>query len=109
MLVAGRSADAAGLAPHLDAFEAVTATLDAAAKARTAAGNQLIAHEVVRAREVDAVEALIAEVEPQILTRFPGRRDLLRAILAPPRRPRKKGGQSDVVATPEVEPIVVEN
>lgn len=49
-------------------------------------------HEIKRIQARDALELLIAETELGVLQKFIGRDDLVRAILAPPRKARSKPG-----------------
>ena len=78
-----------------DAVQAVAAAnkpLSDAGAARTTAQTEAAAHEIKRIQAREALELLIAETELGILQKFVGRDDLVRAILAPPRRTASKRG-----------------
>ena len=93
----GLVAKSAALAhPDLDtAVQAVAAAntpLADAGTARTAAQTAAVTHEIKRIQAREALETHIAETELGILQQFVGRDDLVRAILAPPRKaPGKRG------------------
>lgn len=63
-----------------------------ASTARVAATAQATTHEIKRIQARDGVELLIAETELGVLQKFVGRDDLVRAILAPPRKSGSKRG-----------------
>lgn len=62
------------------------AALSDAAGVRATARDEASVHELKRQKAREALELLIATTEVGILTAFPGRRDLVRALLAPPRK-----------------------
>lgn len=76
------------------------ADLEAAHAARLEARAAAEAHAVPRLRAVEAVERLTAETEVGILTKNPGRRDLVRAVLAPQRADAKDEGVAQPVPLP---------
>jgi len=83
------------LAGAVQALTKENAALGEAGAARAAARDGASVHEVKRQKAREALELLIATTEVGILTAFPGRRDLVRAILAPTRRAsvaREDGG-----------------
>lgn len=95
------------LADSLQRLAHANERLAAAEAARTQARAEAAVHEVPRVRAVDAVEALTAQTEVGILTRYPGRDDLVRAALAPQRsEPVRPASAADPVADP-VTPVPV--
>lgn len=72
---------------------AKTEALGTAESADEAAEIALLAHDVARLQLVQAIEKLGAETEAQILSRHPGRKDLVRAILDP--SPEKRGSKEE--------------
>ena len=63
-----------------------TEKLKAADTDRSVARKQVLLLDITRAEQVDAVEHAMAHTEVQILTKMPGRKDLVRALLAPVRK-----------------------
>ncbi|MBI2571008.1 MAG: hypothetical protein HYV63_28720 [Candidatus Schekmanbacteria bacterium] len=90
LLARGRELAHPDLAAHLAAVEEASAALAAAMEARTLAEEKSLLHDIRRRKILAEVHALIADSEVQILTRFPGRRDLVRATLASGRPTRKR-------------------
>lgn len=76
------------LNPLIAVLTADQENLANAAKVRDDAQVQAATHDVLRRKHVEEFNKLLAETEVGILTRFPGRRDLVRAILAPERATR---------------------
>ena len=86
------------LTPLLPGLDASMESLKAAGAARDDAFVAEGTHEVERRKILSHAQRLVADAEVAVLTRFPGRRDLVKAILAPERAaPRKR------------DPIVEEN
>ncbi len=76
--------------PELGASAAAVAKatekLKAADVDRAAARKSVLVLDITRAEQVDALELAMAHTEVQILTKMPGRNDLVRALLAPARK-----------------------
>lgn len=80
------------LVPAVERLAVSNEALAAAAAERDEATEKAAQHDVRRRALVREVEALAARTEVEILTRFPGRRDLVRAVLADPEGPRRRRG-----------------
>lgn len=88
ILTKGAALDHPDLKDSLATLAAATHALQAADEERTLQRNQVLALDIARAQLVDAVEHATAATEVAILTQAPGRRDLVRALLAPARPER---------------------
>jgi hypothetical protein len=78
----------AALEAEVGALRAATARYDECGKALSQAEAAARVHDVHRRRLLGEVETLIAQTEAQILNRFPGDDERVRAVLAPPRASR---------------------
>jgi len=96
--------------PRLEAATAALAKagqdLQQAASARDTAREQAELHELRRSRLVYGVEIAVAHCEVEILQRFPGRRDLVRAMLAPEKPARVRIPGEPVAPVDRPEPVV---
>jgi hypothetical protein len=81
----------ADLAPTVGQLKAQNVALTTSGQARDAAREAALLHDLRRRKAIDELMTLIAETEVAILTAFPGRRDLVRAILAPTTPSRRSG------------------
>lgn len=78
------------LSPLADALEFQSRLLGAASEEDIAAETALLGHAVARMKLIRRLEMTIATTEVELLTRFPGRDDIVRAVLAPPKAKKKK-------------------
>ena len=83
------------------------ASLKTAAEARDAAREAALLHDLRRRMAIGALTDLVARAEVGILTAFPGRRDLVRAILAPPTN-RSRPTEPERIETSETDADVPE-
>ena len=84
------------LTKSLATLKKETDTLHTAELERSAAQNATLVLDITRANQVAALDKLTAVTEIGILTQFPGRRDMVRAALAPARSaPRNKPESKD--------------
>ncbi|MBI5497038.1 MAG: hypothetical protein HY904_18635 [Deltaproteobacteria bacterium] len=90
LLTRARAQNHAAVVPLLPGVVAANDALKAAGDARAAASLAELPHEVERRKRVAALERVIAVAEVAILTKHPGRADLVRAVLAWPRAPKRK-------------------
>ena len=88
ILALGKEQAHPDLAGALAALEAANASLAEAGAARDAAEEKSLLHEIRRRKLLAEYTTLVADSELAILTLHRGRRDLVRAALAPP-RPKK--------------------
>ncbi len=89
------------LVKSLAALKTTTDALSAVEADRSAAQQAALVLDIARAAQVTAVDKLTATTEIGILTKFPGRGDLVRAALAPARSaPKSKAASVDPVTPP---------
>lgn len=93
------------LAESLGKLSHANETLHTAAQVRDAADTQALLHEITRRKLKTELERLVAHAEVGILTQFPGRDDLVRAMLAPDRPDRKPEAHAEAVADLMAEPL----
>lgn len=98
----------ADLEPELASFEVATEALIAAGAAVEAADDGLFAPRQAKNKLVRELNRQIAVTEAAILTAFPGRRDLVSAILTPwfERRARRSTNTGDAGSTEPAEPML---
>ncbi len=87
------------LTKSLATLKTTTAALTSAAAERDKAQEAALLLDIPRAKQVTAVDALTATTEIGILTKFPGRRDVVRAVLAQAQAEGKPKAQEADVAT----------
>ncbi len=101
LIARGTALDHADLTAPLAAFVAATERLGAAGRAHRAARVQAQTAEIRRVALHGELEGLVALTELGVLTRFVGRDDLVRAVLAPSRsRPGRPATAVEVVPDP---------
>jgi len=84
----------ADLGGTVERLKAQNIALTTSGQARDAAREAALLHDLRRRKAIDDLTTLVAETEVAILTAFPGRRDLVRAILAPT-TPSRRGSSAD--------------
>ncbi len=88
----------------LAALKTATEALSAVEADRSAAQQASLVLDIARSAQVTALDKLTATTELGILTKFPGRSDLVRAALAPARStPKSKPTAADPTTPPESE------
>jgi hypothetical protein len=96
----------AALVPHVEGFRQANDALKEAHTAHLTAKRAVQAHEIPRIELIDELQALMDKTEVEILKRFPGDDELLRAILAPerPRRRREEAATEPAAAAEPAQP-----
>jgi hypothetical protein len=98
----------ADLGGTVERLKAQNVALTTNGQARDAAREAALLHDLRRRKAIDDLTTLVAETEVAILTAFPGRRDLVRAILAPTTPSRRSSSAEPDSPEVDVDPVTPE-